>query len=628
MATYYCRADGTAPNKAAATSDAAAGTAMSLATHNAQTFSAGDIIVISDKGGQYADRIVVPSSGASGNPLLYQPSGYPVVNGNGTHSLRISTRNHVWINGIVFANSMAYFTATGDNVIINQCAVKNSASATGGVLLDSNAIIQMNNCAVHNNTYFGIKVEAAGPSLKLRNCAIYGNGDRGLYTVNGVACDYDYCNITGNGATLATNMTLGTGAVDGGHNIIEQAPGVRSYKNNSAYFVVSHDDNAASDGTGLDGGYMLALAATLAPYGVKLTAFIRCDALTPTGEANFLAMHNAGHEMAIHTWSHSLMDRTQAFDVTSTNASPTCNIDVAGQQIILATTTPGNSVTLAWAGDKMISDLQAAVAGKGWTITPKTSVQIALLLSSCSDSAGAQAVPYTALLDRTSTDKGFFYNEIAYPRAIVESAIGAPVRSYAFPGNVWDAGAEAYLLAQGFAGARANGDGFLSALDIFKLNTIDLAAFKGDGTETTIRKLANHLFVRGQSRGHVYTLLAHSDVDFTQAQWAWFVDELRSLGAEFLTFREAVAAIKLTHATTDAINFTLAYPDVSSYFLKPQSPCINAGEAVAGITTDYFGNPVPFGSSPDIGLHELQEYPALSSAMRTQLGGLSEVFGG
>ena len=40
-ATYYLRADGTAANKAAATSGASASTAMSVTTHNAETFEAG-----------------------------------------------------------------------------------------------------------------------------------------------------------------------------------------------------------------------------------------------------------------------------------------------------------------------------------------------------------------------------------------------------------------------------------------------------------------------------------------------------------------------------------------------------------------------------------------------------------
>ena len=75
MTTYYMRADGSAANKAAATSIAAAATSMSMTTHNSETFSAGDVIVLSSLGGVFrglsAAVMPVPSSGASGNPIIY-----------------------------------------------------------------------------------------------------------------------------------------------------------------------------------------------------------------------------------------------------------------------------------------------------------------------------------------------------------------------------------------------------------------------------------------------------------------------------------------------------------------------------------------------------------------------------
>ncbi len=88
-ATYFLRADGTAANKAAATLGASASTAMSVATHNSQTFIPGDIIYLSDKGGTYklvgiagsAVGIVAPSSGDDGYPIVYKnvPGETPVI---------------------------------------------------------------------------------------------------------------------------------------------------------------------------------------------------------------------------------------------------------------------------------------------------------------------------------------------------------------------------------------------------------------------------------------------------------------------------------------------------------------------------------------------------------------------
>ena len=82
MATYYMRADGVAANKAAATSDAAAATSMDVTVHNGETFSADDIIVISDAGGTYRAQLTPPSAGSVGQPITYQASGSPILAGS------------------------------------------------------------------------------------------------------------------------------------------------------------------------------------------------------------------------------------------------------------------------------------------------------------------------------------------------------------------------------------------------------------------------------------------------------------------------------------------------------------------------------------------------------------------
>jgi len=69
---YYLRADGVAANKEAATSPNAAATSMSIATHNSETFAAGDTIRLSDQGGTFRDELIFPSSGSVGNVITYE----------------------------------------------------------------------------------------------------------------------------------------------------------------------------------------------------------------------------------------------------------------------------------------------------------------------------------------------------------------------------------------------------------------------------------------------------------------------------------------------------------------------------------------------------------------------------
>jgi hypothetical protein len=78
---YYLRADGTAANKAAATSGSSPSTAMSVTTHNSETFEAGDHIRLGDTGGTYKKSIIAPSSGKDGHPIVYEaaPGQHPVI---------------------------------------------------------------------------------------------------------------------------------------------------------------------------------------------------------------------------------------------------------------------------------------------------------------------------------------------------------------------------------------------------------------------------------------------------------------------------------------------------------------------------------------------------------------------
>ncbi len=79
--TYYMRADGTAAGKSAATSCSSATTAMSVASHNKQTFSPDDVIYLCGSGGTFTSSIIVPSSGTEGHPITYAnaPGAAPVI---------------------------------------------------------------------------------------------------------------------------------------------------------------------------------------------------------------------------------------------------------------------------------------------------------------------------------------------------------------------------------------------------------------------------------------------------------------------------------------------------------------------------------------------------------------------
>ena len=85
--TYFLRADGTGTkdqSKGSGTgSCAAAGTAMSISTHDGETYAAGDTIYLCDTGGVFRDQMDVPSSGNDGLPITYEAAtgDTPIISG-------------------------------------------------------------------------------------------------------------------------------------------------------------------------------------------------------------------------------------------------------------------------------------------------------------------------------------------------------------------------------------------------------------------------------------------------------------------------------------------------------------------------------------------------------------------
>ena len=140
--TYYVSANGTS-NKTNAVGPCSDLTkCMSMATHNAATFSAGDIILLSDKGGEYNTSLTIPSSGSSGNLITYDavPGESPLLNINGS-VLLTNAKSFLSINNLSLfsygSGSISGISISGvsSNIIINNVSITFS---NAGYLITSN----------------------------------------------------------------------------------------------------------------------------------------------------------------------------------------------------------------------------------------------------------------------------------------------------------------------------------------------------------------------------------------------------------------------------------------------------------------------------------------------------------
>ena len=543
---------------------------------NATVLAAGTTVYF--KGGEgWTAEIACPGSGSAGNPITYSylPGwgvGLPRISKGGVgRGIYLNNRQYIIINGfeIIGSGSSGIACNGGNNSIIQNCIIRNGIGQ--GINTQTATGLVVRNCVIAGMSQDGILSENAAASATVTNCTITGNGYYGIRRTAG-AITYDHCTITGNTAVFGS--TVSAGVTDGGYNI-NYSPAMTKGKIADTFWVLTIDDR--------DIDYWNDVAAALAPYNGKLTAYLaRYPANNNTGSTDDLpALVAAGHEIGNHTWSHVNLTITTFFAVSSTNASPTVNVDVANSQIVFTTTTPGNTVTYPWGADTTVQDLIDDVSGlKGWNIGSVTSGGTPKL-SGIKDSGGAQACPYTVLPDISAPNYQFWENEIGANGEWIETVTGVAPVTQSYPGNNTNADLRAWLAARGdYIGARAGtGNSFsMSSLEIFNVNTFNhLSWVAGDGSEVDVRKRTDHLYEWGQQQGGICTILCHNTTELTAQQVGWIADQLDKKGVQIVTMATACASIRSTHATTDGLTFTRTYADVFDGHLLSVSPCIGAG---------------------------------------------------
>lgn len=205
MAIYHMRADGTAPNKAAATGPADNPAAcMSIATHNNQTFTPGDEIRLYDTGGPYQSMLIPPSSGASGDPLAYRGMGAPKLDGGNARAYCVRLDGKAWVE----LENLDVFGATSH-----------------GMRLWDGTQLKVLSCVTHHNGEAGLTIRGLSAASPAESCLVedttaHHNGDVGMvYTRHNHNAAFRRCTGYQNGLNPAAQFSGNIKAV-GGNTLI------------------------------------------------------------------------------------------------------------------------------------------------------------------------------------------------------------------------------------------------------------------------------------------------------------------------------------------------------------------------------------------------------------------------
>jgi len=562
---------------------------------------APDDQVLFKRGETWAEELKPTSSGSdAAHPIIFGAYGIgvpPKITG-ATRALDANVEHDLTFRGIIFAGKeVRAYSTFGIN--FEYCLLRDS-NANG--LNSFASTVYLKNCLVIGARDDGVLADGDGAVVDLKNTLVIANGGGvagstygggGLNAANGGTINYSYSNITGNGYRPDWNVR---GATGGSNNQLQTLPRMERPMKDAAFFTITVDDAGYA--------YAQAAAAAIEPYGGRLTFFVIPSLIDAAGETALAALATAGHEIAVHSWSHAGLTITEIFEVTSTNTAPTVDVDVPTTTITLWCDEVANRVTFNWSGNKTIGDLKIAVAGKGWTVTNKSTVADALRLACLADSGGAQAAPYTTAPDVSSPNYAFWYQEVIVAQDWIENITGIRPKTMAYPYGYTNAALQTWLKNQGFEGARWTNDIMqtLSSIEIY--NNRNVYDLKGDGSEAQTKASARHHYELCKQTARMLCFYVHNTGDLSVAQWGWFAQELAACGAQLQTFGSYVSAVRASHTPSgDGLTYTKTYPDVSNFHLTPASPCINAGFSV-GLDEDIEGTPAPQAAVYDIGPYE------------------------
>lgn len=586
---------------------------------------AGDDQILLKRGLTFAEKLRPPSSGTSGHRIIHGAYGTgnpPIITGDASFAVDTNIKSYLQFQYLML-NGKDFEFNVGTDIVANYVIVKNSDGY--GFLNWKSAGVVLNNCVSVGNAKSGLYTSgSAGVSADtiVNNCIITGNGlgsgsFAGVYTASTLStCTLNYSLVTGNIAqTLSNVKNINTYTTVGVGNIITKAPDVKSGINNNVYAVFGSD--GPDD---LDLSYWKSISAQLAPYGGKATFFVGGSAITTSDQkADMVILAASGHEFASYSYSWSDYASTKGITISSTNTNPTVNVDLANKTTTLSCDEVANRVTVTWtsdiswnAGSKKISDLTSAAVGRGWTILRETEngdqLKDKVNLASFVDTGGAQACPYTVMLDISPPDYKYWVHELDENASYMNSIVGTPSTTLGMPHGFYTADFLTWLSSR-YVAARAG------TVSNVALNSINVYVIVGasytyfTGTEAQIRSNVNHFYELFRQIGGILLIHSHTEAELTSAKLGIVADELFKHGVTFRTFKDVMTEIKADHATADNITYTKTYSDVSDFHLQSGSPAINAGVDV-GLTSDIEGNPVPAKHravrQPDIGAYEYQ----------------------
>lgn len=497
--------------------------------------------------------------------------------------------------------------------------------------------VDCNNCLLAGFSGYVLysSADAAIPGgTNLRNC---------LLISNGYAADYLIWSESASAAvTLTTCLTQPRSPVDMtgakySANVTEVnplAPGSPRllHGRRQALVNLGIDDAANID-------FWTQVAALCKARGIKSTlALDAADNVSDQDWSTIQTQVNAGNEVAAHSAHHVVLTEKRLLTITyaGTASDAAVTVESAGTAARTLRLTAGGATVAAYdlgsAAYDTIGEVVPAIAAlPGFSASlitvPGTSYTSARVLSQDLD-ATSQALPAGTPVTLVRNDTQFFEDEIAVPKAIIESHLSAPggagpyaCDSFIYPFLDVDAQVRQAASQAGFSAARGGYDGnyamggFWSGpvpggYDVLEMWATQPGTILGRHLDaTTLSQRVSALLEWAKFTGVAIALFSHGAKEYDLDEWRALIERLAAdPEVTFGTLQDLRAFVAANAQSHDgSVYVRTVWPDVADYRPRPGSPLLAAGSPYDRVMADFAGRLVPAGTLPSVGLYQLAD---------------------
>lgn len=510
---------------------------------------------------------------------------------NNSGNLYISTSGNLYFSDLLLdgnTNTTGLLVMEGGTITIDFLTMIDNLS---GIVYSGSGVNAINTALLLGNDRECIKTQGGAPTVNIKNFISASNGlnqDALYHSINrisGVINVSNYCSLP----NPRDRSYMFNGVTDLGGGLVKSPMFVSGRK--PAIVIIGSDDSGA-----LDTYFTETIAPKLEAKGWRGTMACDVGNMNPDrwGKANALVV--AGHEISSHGYHFGNKTTDMAgLSIVYSGAEATADVSISNDTMIISAPSGTTLKTITLSSFSRISALVTEInTVTGFTAT-KTNSDISNGWSLYLSDTAAKSVKTLAQFDYDTAK--VYSGELSESKSIIEQNIpGYTCRTYTAPGNDTDIGIQNALHASGYIGARGGGTTgkyFFDDINIYSIQVYGLYSLYNNNNDPSlddVNKYLGSILEMIKCKGGCITIYSHSDTELTADGWDKTLDLLESSGVMVMTLRDAVDYIKTNGTQVDNLNYTCTFTDQSDYHLQPTSPCIGAGTAIAGITTDIEGN--------------------------------------